>query len=113
MGMAAALLVVLGLKMEIRMDSRQLVLGWGRPPVSDSAPEPKLQVAPERTPAPPPPPEVTAADVRLLRDLVHNLAAAVEERDSKFQQYLALVEFQLNQVQEQASARWAARNLSR
>ena len=43
-----------------------------------------------------------------MKDLVHNLAATVEQRDSKFQETLAQLEFELNQVQEVARTRWAA-----
>jgi predicted anti-sigma-YlaC factor YlaD len=101
---AASLLVILGLQLEIRWESHQLVLRWGAPVVADAEPKTKQLLVAERPAAP----EIKAADLQLVRDLVHALAASVEERDGKFQNTLARLESQLNQAQDQARTRWVA-----
>jgi anti-sigma factor RsiW len=99
-GVAAALLMALALRLEVRWESHQLVLRWGLPPVA----EPQAPPVAEALVVPRPPAEVTAADLRLVKDLIHALAATVDERDAKLQQ----LEMQLSQVQEQARTRWDA-----
>jgi predicted anti-sigma-YlaC factor YlaD len=108
LGMAAALLVVLCLKLDVRWQDHQLVLRFGPPDVADKTAEPKPLVVAERLTPQALPPQVTATDLQLVRDLVHALAATVEERDSKFDESLARLELQLTQAQNQARTRWAA-----
>jgi hypothetical protein len=102
-GLAAALLFILCLKFEVRWQGQQVVFRWGTP-----AAELEHALSEERPPVSHPAPEVTAADMKLVRDLLHALAAAVEERDGRFQQNLAQLERQLSQMQEQAGSRWRA-----
>jgi hypothetical protein len=105
-GAAAALLLAFVVRFEARWEGRQLVVRFGLPPAEVAVSRPT--VVAEKQLAPPPAPEVTAADLRLLKDLVHTLAATIEQRDGKFQENLAQLEFEVNQVQEQARTRWAA-----
>jgi hypothetical protein len=102
LGAAAVLLLLFLSNLEVRWEHRQLTLRWGGPaePVS----RPQQPAALERLP----PPEVTAADLKLVRDLVHALAAAVDERDDQLQKTLALLSARLDLVQDQARQRWAA-----
>ncbi len=103
---AAALLIAFLLRFEASWEGRQLVVRFGVP--SADLAEKQSHVVVEKQPVPLPRPEVTAADLRLVKDLVHNLAATVDQRNSKFQETLAQLEFELNQVQEVARTRWAA-----
>jgi hypothetical protein len=102
-GMAAALLLILCLKLEVRWQGQQVVVRWGMP-----SPEPDRARVEERPVVPVPSPEVTAADMKLVKDLLHALAESVEERNGRFQQNLAQLERQLNQMGEQAGSRWKA-----
>ena len=108
MGAAAALLVVLGLRLEVRWQPHQLVLRWGAPVIADVEPKAEPPMVADQHAGPLPPAEVKAADLQLVRDLVHALAATVEERDGKFQKTLAQLKSQLNQAQDQARTRWVA-----
>jgi hypothetical protein len=98
LGIAAALLVALALQMEVRWEGHQLVLRWGLPP------EPKTPLVAVAPVVPRPAAELTAADLRVVKDLIHALAATIDERDARLQQ----LEMQLGQVQEQARTRWEA-----
>src|SRR5262249_20849602 len=58
---AAMLLLVFGLKLEVRLEQHQLVLRWGAPPAPVPMP------APGNVPVE----AVSAADLKMLRDLLH------------------------------------------
>jgi hypothetical protein len=105
---AASLLVILGLQLEVRWESHQLVLRWGAPVVADAEAKTKQLLVAEGPAGPLAAREIKAADLQLVRDLVHALAASVEERDGRFQKTLAQLESQLNQAQDQARTRWVA-----
>jgi anti-sigma factor RsiW len=105
-GAAAALLVVLTLNLEVRWQGRQVVLGRGLARTAEDSLEPRPGAVERPLPARPSG-EVSAADMKLVKDLLHALAATVEERDGKFEQDLALVQLRLNQMQELARSRWA------
>jgi anti-sigma factor RsiW len=95
---AAVLLLVFGLKLEVRLEQHQLVLRWGAPP---PVPAP-LVVVPQE------PPPASAAEVRVVRDLLHLLAADVEERDRQMRQGLADMAGRLDSLQGQTQQRWAS-----
>jgi predicted anti-sigma-YlaC factor YlaD len=80
---------------------------WSQPVAASPVPPPAPS-AMERSLAPMPTPEVTAADLRLLKDVVYTLAAVVDERDIKVQQTLVTLGQQLEQVEDQARQRWVA-----
>jgi anti-sigma factor RsiW len=103
---AAVLLVVLCLKLEIHTDGHQLVVRWG-PVVAAQGQLPAPKEI-ERPAAPLAKPQVTAAEMKLVKDLLHALAGSVEARDARWQQALARFELQLTQLEEQARTRWAA-----
>src|SRR5262249_2131197 len=72
---AAVLLVAFGLNLEVRLEQHQVVLRWGAPPQADAP-----------RPAPPPPaarPDAPErdAEMHLVKDLIHLLAADVQDRD--------------------------------
>jgi anti-sigma factor RsiW len=104
LGAAAVLLLLFLSNLEVRWENRQLTLRWGRPPEPGPVSQPQQPAVMPRLP----PPEVTATDLKLVRDLVHALAAALDERDDQLQKTLALLSARLDLVQDQARQRWAA-----
>jgi anti-sigma factor RsiW len=104
---AALLLLALGLRLEVRLEGRRLVLSWGgAAEKADPAPEerkaPKaVAVRPKARPG-----SDIEERLRLLNDLVHALAADVEERDARQRQDLAQVQDQLEGLRRQASRQW-------
>jgi hypothetical protein len=106
-GIAAAVLLLIGLKLEVRLEAHQLVLRWGVPPMAEQAVRqtqpPTPLVRQEGEPAP-----VAQAELQLVRDLVHALADDVEGRDRENRQALLWVRGRLDQLQRQVQARWEA-----
>ncbi|HYT93253.1 MAG TPA: zf-HC2 domain-containing protein [Gemmataceae bacterium] len=97
---AAVLLLVFGLKLEVRWEQHQLVLRWGAPPAAVPVPPPApLELPPEAA---------SAAEVRRMRDLLHLLAAELEEREQRQQQALAWLRVRLETLQAQTREHWAA-----
>jgi hypothetical protein len=111
---AAVLAAVLLLRLEVRLDGHQAVLRWGDPPAPPPAVvkvEPQPQVQPPE--APPrvvvaAPAEVGAEEVRLLKQLIHALAANLETCDRQQVRELAALRKRLDRLQAQADERWAA-----
>ena len=54
------------------------------------------------------PPEVTAADMRLVKDLVHALAAEIDARDGEYRLSLAGLRARLDLLQRQTQDNWNA-----
>jgi hypothetical protein len=104
-GMAAVVLLGVLLKLEVRVEGHQVVLRWGAPP---EAPTPM----PPPEPAPPRPepagPQVTAAELQLVRELVHALAADIDSRDQQQRRALVWLRGRLDDLQRQAQERWHA-----
>jgi hypothetical protein len=104
-GLAAALvLVLLGLRLEMRLDRHQLVLRWGSPPTEPAPPAPVL--VPEL------PPEYASADtaeqLQVLRKLIHALAADVRNRDLRRQEQIAQLHTQVRYLEHQSRRQWTA-----
>jgi len=102
-GVAAALLLVIGLRLEVRVAANQLTVRWGSPPEKAGAP-------PKQPPAPPirveRPKGLPAQEVRerlrLMDELIHALTADMQERDVQQHERLARIQERLNRLGEQA-----------
>ena len=109
--LAAALLLVLALRLEVRVGGGQLVVRWGPPPVEPAPPPPN---PPAVTPQPPPQePGVPPAEfarleerVRVLSDLVRAVAADVDARDRQQQEALVLLQREINDLRSFARRQW-------
>jgi len=103
---AAGLLVVLGLRLEVRLEANQLAVRWGSPPqISEATSGDRGRPAPDPTPIIPQSSLATAEDVQLLRKLIYalegyveNVAADVQSRDRRQQEALALIQNRLAQL---------------
>jgi hypothetical protein len=110
---AAALLVTLLLKWELRVEGHQVVVRWGVSP-TPTTPAPTHPPAPALVEEERPAlveverPVVSAEEVQLLKDLVHALAADADARDRRQQEAVALLEARLETLRRQAGDRWAA-----
>jgi hypothetical protein len=99
--LAAGLLLLLGLRLEVRLGQGQLVVRWGEPP-SVSAPvppEPVVKSVPAR-------PEIEA-EVYVLRELIHALTQDVEGRDERVGERLDRLQRHVQALQAQADQRWS------
>ena len=103
-GVAAALLLIVGLRIEVRLAANQVTLRWG-----GQVPE-KPEKQPRQPPAPPalaerPQRGLSAAvkeRLRLMDELIHALTADVQERDMQQQQRLERIQQRLERLGEQA-----------
>ncbi|HEY7315354.1 MAG TPA: anti-sigma factor [Gemmataceae bacterium] len=100
---AAGLLLVVGLRLEVRLEAGQMVVRWGEPP--PSAP----------TPLPPQPlvhhadlPAEVEGELRVLRELIHALKQDGDDRDERFQERLDRLQTHVRLLQAQADRRWSA-----
>jgi hypothetical protein len=110
---AILLLCLLGLRLQVRLERDQLVVSWGQEPVVEKTPQrekPQPQPKPV-APAPVQPESSFAADLKLLRELVHVLAADVERLDGKQEQELLLLRADLARLRALADERWATTEL--
>jgi hypothetical protein len=100
LGAAAILLLVVGLKLELRVASHQLVVRWGTAPESvGPAPTPVTSVA-ENPPGP-----INAEEFQLMKDLIHALAADGDTRDRRWQQEVSALQTRLALLQERSQQR--------
>jgi hypothetical protein len=102
-GAAAALVIVaVGLRLELRLEAHQVVVRWGAPP-------PLVPTPPVSAPAGSDPPSQSllahAEEVRLLRELIHALAADVDGRDRRQQEELTRLQGRLQELQRQVNRR--------
>jgi hypothetical protein len=114
-GIAALLLLALGLRLEIRLQANQVVLRWGEPssggtgvpPVASSGGTgvPPVLTRDRRDAGPTLPPE-TEAELRILSDLIHALKQDVEDRDRQTAERLDRLQGHLRSLQAQADLRW-------
>jgi hypothetical protein len=98
---AAALLAVLVLKLEVRVDGNQLVLRWGPPPPEAPRPAPQPPPGAKEQPA-------RDADLELVKELVHLLAVDVQTRDREHKEALAALRERLDALRGEVEGRWAA-----
>jgi anti-sigma factor RsiW len=99
--LAAALLLVVGLRLQIRLESRQLVVRWGDPPpAAPAAVAPKTIVTTSALPLD------AEAELTVLRELVHALKQDADDRDQQFQKRLDRLEGHVQAMQWQADRRW-------
>lgn len=96
---AAILLLALTFRFEVRWHERQLVMGWGLPA------EPIASV-----PAPPVPNETAqeqlTADLVLLKDLIHAVAADVQYRADEQRSVVAELDRRLDSMSVTSNTRW-------
>jgi anti-sigma factor RsiW len=96
---AAALLLVVGLRLELRVDAHQVVVRWGTSPeLPQSDP---VQPAPGLA-------AVNAEHAYLTQQLIHALADDVAARDRENQDSLGTLEARLEALQQQQQERWDA-----
>jgi hypothetical protein len=111
-GLTALVLLAAGLRLELRLGPRQVVLSWGPPapaPVEPAPPAPTPPPAPAPASAAPPAPDAAAEErLRLVQDLVRALAADADARDDRYRVELARLRARLDAVQVQADRRLAA-----
>src|SRR5262249_33228172 len=102
---AAALLLALGLRCEVRMEAHQFVVRWGAPPTAGAPQPPPAPVIEERLRGGISP-EVEER-LRLLGDLVEMLAAEGEARDRRQCEELVRLKARLHELHQDA-ANWHA-----
>jgi hypothetical protein len=103
---AALLLLAVGLRLEIRLESGQMVVRWGDPPPSASGGTgvSPVQVTDRRDAYP----TETEAELRVLSDLIHALKRDADGRDQRFAERLARLQAQVQAIRSQADRRWNA-----
>ena len=107
--LAAAVLVAVGLRLQVRIDAKQLVIAWGQP-ASRERERPEVERIPVAY--------ASGSDmderVRLLDELTHALAAENDRRDRRYQRDMADVGRRLDAFQRVAVQKWleAERNVS-
>jgi anti-sigma factor RsiW len=103
-GVAAAVLIAVGLNLKIRVDASQLIVQWGGSPKTQA----EMQ---EPTPAPhavqsqPPAQQVTAEDLQLVKDLIRVLAKEVQTRDRRQQEALLRLQARFEAFMSRANDR--------
>jgi hypothetical protein len=100
---AAVLLVAFGLNLEVRLERHQVVLRWGTPPQAE-APRP----APPMPDAARPNAADRDAEMQLVKDLIHLLAADVQARDSEQKEALLALRARFEALRAHTNERWAA-----
>ena len=98
--LAAAVLIAVVPKLEVRVDASQLIVRWGAP--AEPVPAPVLA----QTPAPAP--QVSAEDLALVKNLVRALAQEVQAGDRRQQEALLAMQARLEYVLGQTSEYVAA-----
>jgi hypothetical protein len=113
---AAAVLLVLwlGLGLQVRVEHEQLVVRWSEQTPADRVPERDRQVSPPGPVQPKQSAPIDArtnvtlvSDVKLLRELVHALAAEVERLDGKQEQQLQALREELARLRALSENRWS------
>jgi hypothetical protein len=98
---AAVLLLALTLRFEVRWTERSLVIGWGLPAMPvESAPGPPVLKEPNY--------EQFAADVLLMKDLIHAVAADVQYRADEQRSAVAELERRVDGLSATSHTRWTA-----
>ena len=88
---AAILLVMLGLRFELRWHDRQLVIGWGTAPAPVEVEKPAA---------------VSAAEFQFVQELLHALAADVARRDEERTEALTDLYRRMDKLTAASNRRW-------
>ncbi|MGH7174225.1 MAG: anti-sigma factor family protein [Gemmataceae bacterium] len=103
---AAVLLLAIGLRVQVRLQSGQMLVSWGDPPPappvgqafqSDTAVVESQAEKPDQR-----------EDLRVLSDLIHALKQDADERDQRFGERLDRLQKHVVALQSQADLRWNA-----
>jgi len=106
-GVAAMMLLVFGLKLEVRLQAHQMVVSWnGQPETVQPAPQPSPPQDFARVELLAP--EVSPKDLQLVKDIVHALAAHVETLDQNHQGTFKALATRLETMQYGDNQRWKA-----
>ena len=100
---AAVLLLIVGLRFEVRIETHQVTLGWRLPAADTHTPPP---LAPAEIHREAPAAAFAAEDVQLVKDLIRALADDVEARDQRLQQVVTWMQARLEAVRRQDQQRW-------
>jgi hypothetical protein len=105
--LAASLLLIVCLRLELRIDAHQLVIRWSdvpkeQPLVASPAPEPTVIVRQEFVTDP-----KVEEQLRVLHDTVHALAGSQETRDARLRQVMGLMQARFETLQLQDTRRWS------
>lgn len=99
---AAILLIALTTRFEVRWHERQLVLGWGLPAERiEPAPAPAIPIVPEQE-------RQLAADLVLMKDLIHAVAADVQYRADEQRSAVAELERRLESLSATTNTRFTS-----
>lgn len=101
-GIAAVLLLALGLRLEIRLEANQLVVRWGESPVGRAF-RPDDIVVESQAGKPD-----SHDDLRILSDLIHALKQDTDDRDQRCEDRLERLEKHVRALQSQGDLRWSA-----
>jgi anti-sigma factor RsiW len=107
-GVAAMALLVFGLKLEVSVETHQLVLKWNAPPTIVDPDKKRLADSPALAQVISPSPQVTREEMQLVKDLIHAIATDVETRDQRQREALTLLVKNLEAFQYGDSQRWKA-----
>ena len=103
---AAVLLLAIGLRVEVRLQSGQMLVRWGDPPPAPPVgPAGKPDAAVAESPAGKPD---LREDLRVLSDLIHALKQDADDRDQHFDERLDRLQKHVLALQSQADLRWDA-----
>jgi hypothetical protein len=104
---AAVLLIVLGLRLEVRVQAHQVVVRWGRL-AEEVRPQEVATAVPAAMPPAIQPLQTAVKDLEILRQLIHALADNVDSRDRMHQDDLRDLQEQIQTLQERVERHWAA-----
>lgn len=99
---AAMLLVVFFLKIEIRVQASEFTIRWGTPPA------PALPVPAKVVVQAPPAPAISPDEFQVLKNLVHALAENGDVRDRQQQIDVLQLQARIDDLQRQSQARFTA-----
>jgi anti-sigma factor RsiW len=107
--LAAGLLVVLSLRLQVTVGTGQVVIRWGGMGREGEAPAEPTAVTARQEPRPPDAPRIDALEdrVQLVQELTRALATDVESRDRQRSADIAAVRLRLDAVQQYAARQWA------
>jgi hypothetical protein len=105
--LAASLLLVVVLRLELRLDAHQLVIRWGEMPeeppiIAPPTPEPTVIVQREIVTDP-----KVEEQLRVLHDTVHALAGSQETRDQQLRLVMGLMQARFESLQLLDTRRWS------